>query len=64
MQKTNIFSKAAAKIVSLILAGTLAVSAVCTGVMGNSAPVVSAQAPQASNAAAVVNTGVLLPPIL
>ena len=61
MQKTNIFSKAAAKIVSLILAGTLAVSAVCTGVMGNSAPVVSAQAPQASNAAAVVNTGVFAP---
>ncbi len=61
MQKTNIFSKAAAKIVSLILAGTLAVSAVCTGVMGNSTPVVSAQAPQASNAAAVVNTGVFAP---
>ena len=38
MQKTNIFSKAAARIVSLILAGTLAVSAVCTGVMGSNTP--------------------------
>ena len=61
MQKTNIFSKAAARIVSLILAGTLAVSAVCTGVMGSNTPAVSAQTPQTSTAAAAVESGAFAP---
>ena len=55
MQKTNIFSRTAARVTSLLLAGALGVSAVCTGLGGMISPrtVSAAPAPQADGTAVV-----------
>ncbi len=55
MQKTNIFSRTAARVTSLILAGALGLSAVCTGLGGTTSPrtVSAAPVPQADGTAVV-----------